>query len=242
MLEVNRITFQESVIRWYKKYGRHGLSWRKTKDPYLVLVAEILLRRTGAWKAEEVYKKIVLKCRSIKSLSSADVTELKKLINPLGLLNRAELLINISKEVMNRFDGKIPSNYDDLVSIRGIGQYIANSILCFGYNLRVPIVDESVKRVISRCTGYSSKKRAYADTELWSFMLSYLPTKKYVEFNYGLLDIGATFCKPTKPDCKDCPLKDLCLFCNAITRKPSVAMKEPSPTLTCISGMSVYTG
>jgi A/G-specific DNA glycosylase len=212
MLEVNRITFQESVIRWHKKYGRHELSWRKTKDPYLVLVAEILLRRTGAWKAEAVYKKIVLKCSSIKSLSSADSRELKVLINPLGLHNRAELLIDISREVMSRFDGKIPSNYDDLVSIRGIGPYIANSILCFGYNRRVPIVDESVKRVLSRCTGYSSQKKAYADEELWRIISSYLPEKNYVEFNYGMLDIGAAICKPFKPFCDDCPLKKVCLF------------------------------
>jgi len=153
-LEVDHIKFQKSVIPWYEKYGRHGLSWRKTKDPYLILVAEILLRQTGAWKAEEVYKNITARFRTIRELSTGDVTELKKLITPLGLHNRAELLINISKEIMTRFDGKIPSNYNELVSINGIGQYIANSILCFGYNLRVPIVDESVKRVISRCTDY----------------------------------------------------------------------------------------
>lgn len=212
MLEVNRLKFQESVIRWHKKYGRHGLSWRKTNNPFLILVAEILLRRTGAWKAEEVYKSITTRFKTLRELSAGDVTELKNLINPLGLHNRAKLLINISKEVVNRFDGKIPSNYNELVSIKGIGQYIANSILCFGYNLRVPIVDGSVKRVMSRCAGYKSKKKAYADTDLWLLMSSYLPTEKYVEFNYGLLDIGATFCKPTKPYCEDCPLKKLCLY------------------------------
>jgi A/G-specific adenine glycosylase len=143
-------------------------------------------------------------------------TNTKELIKPLGLHNRAELLIDISKEVMNRFDGKLPSNYDELISIKGIGQYIANSILCFAYDLRVPIVDESVKRVMSRCAGYQSKKMAYADMELWSFVSSFLPTKKYVEFNYGLLDIGATFCRPTKPRCEDCPLKECGLFYKAL--------------------------
>ena len=210
--EVDRIQFQKRVIRWYEKNGRHDFSWRKTRDPYLVLVAEILLRKTGAWKAEEAYKDIITKFKTIRELSDADVTDLKQLIKPLGLHNRAELLIAISKEVMNRFDGKIPSNYDDLISIKGIGQYIANSILCFSYDFRVPIVDESVKRVMSRCAGYQSKKMAYADKGLWSFVSSFLPTKKYVEFNYRLLDIGATFCRPTKPRCEDCPLTDLCLF------------------------------
>lgn len=214
-IEADRIRFQEIIIQWYKKYGRHELPWRKVKDPFLVLVAEILLRRTGAWKAEEVYKKIVLKYKSIKSLSSADVTELKKLIHPLGIHSRAELLIDISKEIMKHFDGKVPSDYDELVTIKGIGQYVANSILCFGCNLRVPIVDDSVKRAISRCIGYSSKKKAYADEELWRIISSYLPEKNYVEFNYGILDIGATTCKPSKPFCEDCPWKKLCLFYNA---------------------------
>lgn len=218
--EVERIQFQKNVIQWYKKHGRHELSWRKTRDPYLVLVAEILLRKTGAWKAEEAYKGIITEFRTIRELSAADVTELKQLIKPLGLYNRAELLIDISEKIMNRFDGKIPSNYDELISIKGIGQYIANSILCFAYDLRVPIVDESVKRVMSRCAGYQSKKMAYADMELWSFVSSFLPTKKYVEFNYGLLDIGATFCRPTKPRCEDCPLKGLCLFYNAVNENP----------------------
>ncbi|MEA2033618.1 MAG: hypothetical protein U9N41_08565 [Euryarchaeota archaeon] len=215
MLEVNRLKFQESVIQWYKKYGRHELPWRKTKDPFLILVAEVLLRQTGAWKAENVYEKIVKQFGTIRELSIGDVTELKKLITPLGLHHRAELLITISKEIVNRFDGRIPPSYNELVGIKGIGQYIANSILCFGYNLRVPIVDESVKRVMSRCAGYRSKKKAYADTDLWVLVSSYLPKRNYVEFNYGLLDIGATFCKPSKPCCEDCPLKKLCLLYNA---------------------------
>jgi A/G-specific adenine glycosylase len=225
--EVDRIQFQKRVIRWYEKNGRHDFSWRKTREAYLVLVAEILLRKTGAWKAEEAYKDIITKFKTIRELSDADVTDLKELIKPLGLHNRAELLIDISKEVMNRFDGKIPSNYDELISIKGIGQYIANSILCFSYDFRVPIVDESVKRVMSRCAGYQSKKMAYADMELWSLVSSFLPTKKYFEFNYGLLDIGATFCRPTKPFCEACPLKYHCLFYNAV--RPST---NPLSTVT----------
>ncbi len=214
-LEVNRSKFQRSVIQWYEKYGRHKLPWRKTKDPFLILIAEILLRRTGAWKAEDVYRSIIARFGTIKELSAGEITELKKLIEPLGLHNRAELLRDISIEIINRFDGKIPSNYNDLVSIHGIGPYIANSILCFGYNRKVPIVDESVKRIMSRCVGYQSKKKAYADNELWSLVSSYLPNKKYVEFNYGLIDIGATFCRQSKPSCKDCPLKELCMLYTA---------------------------
>lgn len=207
---IDRSKFQKSIIFWYIEYGRYNFPWRKAKEPYLILISELLLRKTGAWKAEDVYRQIVSKYKGIESLSTANSTELKELIFPLGLHSRAELLIEISKDVMDRFNGEIPSNYDDLITIKGIGQYIANSILCFGYAKKMPIVDGRVKRVISRCIGYSSKKMPYADKELWTIASDYLPNENYIEYNYGILDIGGTLCKPFTPVCEDCPLKSIC--------------------------------
>jgi A/G-specific adenine glycosylase len=89
-----------------------------------------------------------------------------------------------------------------------MGRYTANAVLCFGYNRKVPLVDESIKRVFVRCLNFQSSKPAYCDNELWDFATELLPEKHVKEYNLGLLDLGANFCKHSDSLCLKCPLED----------------------------------
>jgi len=200
--------FQERTIRFYLENGRR-YPWRRTKDPFRILVAEILLRRTGAWKAEAVYRRVIARYGSAETMSRADVNELEEMIRPLGLISRAKVLVNISQEIVSRFNGRIPNDLTRLMSLKGVGRYTANAILCLGYGQKVPLVDESVRRVFTKCLHFESNKPAYLDNDLWVFATKLLPDKRIKEYNLGLLDLGAMLCKHSISSCSNCPLASL---------------------------------
>jgi len=201
--------FQSAIISWHKSNGRNYL-WRVSSDSYTVLVAEIILRMTGAWKAEEVILDVLRKYPKPENLALADPSDLLPLFQPLGLFKRSRLLVEIAQEVVERFSGKFPTTYDELVSIKGIGQYTANAILCFALNDPAPLVDGSVLRVFQRCLSYKTDKPPYADKKIWELASALLPNKDYKDYNYGLLDLGSLVCSYSKPDHEACPLKPIC--------------------------------
>jgi len=203
-------SFQQAAIRWFKEKGR-VFPWRQTREPFKILVAEVLLKLTGAWKAESVYNRIVADYGVPERMAIANLEELRKAFEPLGLHGRASLLVEISKELQSHFNGEVPNTYLELVSLKGIGHYIANAILCLAYGERVPLVDGSVSRIFCRCLGFSTNKPAYADKELWDIAGRLLPESDFREYNLGLLDIGALLCKYRKPCCTECPLARLCV-------------------------------
>lgn len=209
MSPVEKVEFQGRVIEWYKASGRR-YAWRDGNDPFCLLVAEVLLRLTGAWKVERVYEVLMQRYASPEELAAVDPSDLRQLLRPLGLHARAELLVDISKEIVARFGGGVPDVYDDLVGIKGIGPYTANAILCFCFGRRVPVVDGSVKRLFGRCFGYASPRPAYADKRLWELAESLLPESECREYNFGLLDLAAMVCRFRAPDCGACPIRHLC--------------------------------
>ena len=202
--------FQASVNRWFSDSGR-VYPWRNTSDPFHVLIAELMLKKTGAWKAEQAYNTVISKYGSPGSLAKADLQDLIALFRPLGLHTRALLLRSVSEDIDIRFAGKVPSNYSDLVSIRGVGQYTANAVLCLAFNSRLPLVDGSISRLFSRHFGLTADRPAHSDKPLWAFAAELLPTSSVRDYNLGLLDIASIHCRHRKPDCCSCPLAQSCL-------------------------------
>jgi len=203
--------FQDSVTEWFSRNGRI-YPWRKTTNPFHILLAELLLRLTGAWKAEKAYNAIISKYGNPSLMSEADLEDLNGIFKPLGLHSRALTLISIAKDVKLRFSGEIPSDYSDLVSIKGIGQYTANAVLCLAYNCRLPLVDGSISRLFRRHFRFITNKPAYADKELWAFATELLPKSNFRNYNLGLLDIASIYCRYPRPNCHSCPLAHSCSY------------------------------
>ncbi|MBA2840872.1 A/G-specific adenine glycosylase [Methanococcus maripaludis] len=207
----------EIILKWYSKNSRE-FPWRYTSDPYKVFVSEILLQRTLAAKVIPTFLKIIKKYPSVNELAKSDINELKKYFEDIGLFYRAELLKNISKQISIEFNGKIPEKREDLRKIKGIGDYICNSILCFGYGKRYQIVDTNVVRLYSRLFSFvSTKKDIERDPKLWELAELVLPEKNYVNYNYAILDFAALICKSKHPQCSECPLNKYCGYLNKIT-------------------------
>lgn len=204
--------FHYYILDWYDKNKRE-FPWRYTFDPYKVLVSEILLQQTNVRTVTSPYLMIISKYKNITSLSNADIIELKEIVKGIGLVYRADRLINISKEIIQNHSGEIPDEWNNLIRIKGIGKYICSAILCFGYNKPYAILDTNVIRLFERIFGLKSEcSRPREDKKLWSFAQMLLPGKDYVHYNYALLDFASMVCTAANPKCDLCPLKQLCRY------------------------------
>jgi A/G-specific adenine glycosylase len=202
----------KKILHWYYNHGK-TFPWRQHRTPYNVLIAELLLHKTDSKKVETVYPIFLLRFPGIYELSLANISEIKETIQNIGLFYRAERIAKLSKDVINNFKGEIPSTKKDLESLRGVGDYIANAVLCFAFKKRVPIVDTNVIRVYERVFGIKSKKtRPHTDDAIWAFAEKMLPEKSFKEYNYALLDFASEVCKAKNPKCENCLIKANCRF------------------------------
>ena len=140
---------QGQLLEWFKKNGR-DLPWRRTDDPYAIWVSEIMLQQTQVSTVIPYYEKFLKAFPKVWSLAMADLSEVLTVWEGLGYYSRARNLHQASREIVARFKGRIPDDFDDLLSLPGIGRYTAGAILSIAYNKEVPVLDGNVRRVFSR--------------------------------------------------------------------------------------------
>jgi len=206
-------TTREGLIRWFETYGR-VYPWRQESNPYYVLIAESLLRKTRARDVLGVYTTLISNYPTISDLARADVRELELAIAPLGLPSRAQLLHEAARKIVDDFAGIVPNDYKTLIRLPGIGRYTASAILCLGYGKHVAMVDEGVGRVLRRLNNIPKQHPAYEDRKLWAIAESLLPKEpdKVKKHNLALIDLAALVCRPKAPKCYSCPLKEECRY------------------------------
>ncbi|MEL7663228.1 MAG: hypothetical protein AAGU10_03750 [Methanosarcina mazei] len=208
--ETKKDIFVESLILWHKNNKRH-FEWRSTKDPYKILVAEVMLQKTDASKVESVYSKFIKKYSDPYILANSDISEIEREIHLLGIHQRAERLIKMAETLVYKFNGKVPETKPELMELFGVGDYISNAVLCFAYNKDVPLLDTNIVRILSRVFSIKSEKtRPRTDKQMWETMESIIPSGKAKEFNLSLLDFSAKVCTAKNPKHEVCPLKYIC--------------------------------
>lgn len=209
----SKTNFSKHLLKWWKK-NKRDFPWRRTKNPYAVLVAEMLLRKTTALQVERIYNNFISKFPNPKALSNTNENKLKNFLKPLGMeYRRAKLPIELGKTLMETHNGKVPSNQEDLLKLPGVGLYSANAVMSFCHGQNAPTVDTNFIRVIQRVFGLKSKRaRARDDGNVWKFAQVLVPKGKSRNFNLAVLDFAAKICKPRNPKCDSCPLNDDCLF------------------------------
>ena len=207
--------FARNLLEWGNDNHRN-LSWRKDLSPYKVLISELMLQRTTSTQVELVFPIFISKYPNTKKLISNNSEELMKIIKPLGLYQRRlKVFQTIAKQIKQDFSGKIPNDYDDLIKLFGVGIYIANALLSFSFNEKVPIVDTNIIRIFQRFFNFQSdKKYIESDKKIWEFAESLIPETEYQLYNYSLLDFGSLICKSKNPECNKCILQKKCYFYN----------------------------
>lgn len=206
--------FQKIVLKWAEG-NLIEYPWRKNRNPYRVLICEILLIRTKAPQVVPVYIEFMKMYPTLENFLKLNRDVIENLIKSLGLAFRANMIAEIAFDIKNRFRNRIPDSISELKSLKGIGDYGANAILCFGFNQKKPLLDSNFIRIFKRVFDIRSKtKTAKSDRFLWEFSENLLPKKDFIKYNYAILDLGGNICISKSPKCEICPLNHLCRYYN----------------------------
>jgi len=204
--------FQTNILNWFADHQR-DYPWRRTRDPYKVLIAEFMLQRTGATQTIPVYESFTLHYPTFRKLRSASEPELAMLLRPLGRTGRSQQLRRAIETIVSSFKGTIPRTENRLLQIPGVGKYTARAVMVFAYGRRMGLFDPNIARILSRVFGFSSNKsRPHTDPAVWNAADSLAPSRRTKEYNWALLDLAATVCVQRNPKCNECPINSLCRY------------------------------
>ena len=201
----------ETVVEWYRANKRE-LPWRKEPDAYRVWVSEIMLQQTRVEAVKSYYERFLRELPTVKDLAEAEEDKLLKLWEGLGYYNRARNMQKAARQIMIDCHGVFPDTYEEILSLKGIGNYTAGAISAFAYGLPKPAVDGNVLRVISRLTGSREDIAKQSVRKRVEDMLEpIIPKNAASDFNQGLIELGAIVCVPNgEPKCGECPLSCFC--------------------------------
>ena len=205
-----RQRFRRKLLAWYRANGR-DLPWRRTDDPYHILVSEMMLQQTQVDRVLPKYLEWLGKYPSLAALASAPDKEVDAAWRPLGYNIRPRRLHTIARESVERYGGQLPSDEATLLAFKGIGAYTAGAIRSFAFGQRAAILDTNVARVLFRVfVGRGDAKAHAMRKRLWAISEAVVPYKHVFDFNQALMDLGATVCVARKPRCPACPMTKLC--------------------------------
>ena len=224
---VNRQLFRKRLLAWYRAHGR-DLPWRRTSDPYHILVSEIMLQQTQVDRVLPKYEEWLQKYPSLAALAEADEGDVTQTWLPLGYNIRPQRLHAIARESVARYGGELPSDQQTLLSFKGIGAYTAGAIRSFAFGQRAAILDTNVARVLFRVFVDDGDVKAHATRKrLWAISEALVPHKHVFDFNQALMDLGATVCVARNPRCPVCPMKRGCRSFASVSVRVRRQRKEP---------------
>jgi len=201
---------QVSLLEWYDRAKRE-MPWRKTKDPYLIWISEIMLQQTQVKTVIPYFERWVSEFPTIRSLAESDESRVLKLWEGLGYYSRARNLRKAAQLVVDEFACKVPNTLKEIMTLPGVGRYTAGAVLSIAYEKKVPVLDGNVKRILARLFRLKENGASAASQEiLWKTAEKILPEKRTGDFNQALMELGATVCLPSKPGCLFCPLQTFC--------------------------------
>ena len=205
-----RRRFRSRLLNWYRRHGR-DLPWRKTSDPYHILVSEIMLQQTQVDRVLPKYVEWLDKYPSLGALAAAPEHEVTRTWYPLGYNIRPRRLQTIAREAVAQYGGQLPSDDETLRSFKGIGRYTAGAIRSFAFRERAAILDTNVARVLFRIfVGEGNPKSHAMKRHLWTVSETLVPRRQAFDFNQALMDFGAMVCVARNPRCLVCPMTRGC--------------------------------
>lgn len=206
-----QVPVSEKLIHWYRENGR-DLPWRNHRDPYAILVSEIMLQQTRVETVIPYYLRWMERFPDFETLAAADSDEVLSSWEGLGYYRRAQNLQRTARLVQQRYAGRLPEDPKVLRTLPGIGEYTAAAIAVFVYHQDLITMDGNLKRVLARLFGIAlDLSTAEGKRVLEEKARSLLPVGKASEFNQALMDLGAGICLPGQPLCDQCPVSSGCV-------------------------------
>jgi A/G-specific adenine glycosylase len=209
------VRFRRQILRWFDRHGRKDLPWQTDPTPYRVWISEIMLQQTQVVTVMPYFKRFIARFGDVASLAAAPLDEVLHLWSGLGYYARARNLHRAARTIVDAHAGRLPMCLDALRDLPGIGRSTAGAILALAGGQRQPILDGNVKRVLSRyamIAGWYGERAV--EQRLWALSAHLTPQRRVAEYTQAMMDLGATVCTRTQPDCDRCPLRNGCLAKN----------------------------
>jgi A/G-specific adenine glycosylase len=230
------MNFNTSLVSWYHRFKR-DLPWRDTRDPYKIWLSEIILQQTRVDQGMAYYQKFVSKYPTAIDLAQASEDEVLKDWQGLGYYSRARNLHFSAKKIASEMDGRFPNTYQNILNLKGVGEYTAAAIASFAFDLPHPVIDGNVMRVLSRFFGvFEPIDSTEGKKKLQELANDNLLIVDPATYNQAIMEFGALQCVPVNPNCKVCPLASGCVAFqkNAVAQLPYKAKK------TAVKELFVY--
>lgn len=227
--------FAERVLKWFEQNGRHDLPWQQGRTLYRVWLAEVMLQQTQVATVIPYYLNFLDKFPDHTRLAKASLDEVLKLWAGLGYYTRARNLHKAALAIQDQHQGHFPEQFEEVLALSGIGRSTAGAILSQALGQRHAILDGNVKRVLSRyfeIEGWAGKKAV--ENQLWQKAEACTPDRRLADYSQAMMDLGATICTRSSPDCEHCPLKSDCqaLKTQRVSELPTRKPKKQLPVKT----------
>lgn len=202
--------FQAALRGWFETAQR-DLPWRRTRDPYAIVVSELMLQQTQVSKVIPFFEGFMAAFPTLESLAESSEEEVLRHWSGLGYYRRAHYLLALAREVANSHQGRFPRDRKQLLSLPGIGEYTAGAILSIAFDIPSALVDGNVERVLARvfCC-QEDLSTAHGKAVIWKIAEHLVPESGAGTFNQALMELGATLCLPQNPSCPACPIRAYC--------------------------------
>lgn len=203
--------FQQRALAWYDQYGRKHLPWQQNRTAYRVWVSEIMLQQTQVSTVIPYFERFMQRFPTVAALAEAPIDTVLHLWTGLGYYARARNIHACARAVVEHYNGEFPATVEALTGLPGIGRSTAGAIASMAYHVRAPILDGNVKRVLTRLHAVDGwPGSTQTQNLLWQIAEHYTPNERVQDYTQVMMDLGATLCTRSKPQCAQCPLQDLC--------------------------------
>src|SRR3569623_1037907 len=204
------MNFSDELTNWYLA-NKRSLPWRDTTDAYIIWLSEIILQQTRVEQGMPYFHRFLEKYPDIKAFASAEVGVILKLWQGLGYYSRGRNMLKTARQIVAEYGGEFPVKYEQLIHLKGIGEYTASAISSFSANEAKAVVDGNVFRVLARYFGINEPINSERGKKLLQDVANEVLNKESPGLhNQAIMEFGAMLCKPKNPDCKICPVRPDC--------------------------------
>jgi A/G-specific adenine glycosylase len=229
------VAVRRAIRRWYRTNAR-DLPWRRTSDPYCILVSEIMLQQTQVDRVIPKYRAFLARFATLRALADAPLSDVLRAWSGLGYNSRAKRLWECAQVIVAQHASRVPRDTEVLRSLPGLGRYTASAVASFAFGKREAVVDVNVRRVLARTL---LGRESIDESAAWSLAERALPRVDAGRWSQALMDVGARFCRPV-PNCAACPARRACAF---VTRKRATAVvREPKSNERFVGSRRYYRG
>lgn len=206
------MSFTQKLLHWHQTENTRQMPWKGEKDPYKIWLSEIILQQTRVEQGWSYYERFLKNFPTIQDLANAKDEKVFKLWEGLGYYNRCKNLLYTARFIAHDLKGNFPTDYTEMLLLKGVGPYTAAAICSFAYNQPYAVIDGNVFRVLSRVLGIETAIDSTEGKKIFSQLAEKsLAKKEAAKYNQAIMDFGATICKPANPSCSKCVMKNDCI-------------------------------